>query len=142
MAALAPDQTATENSMTFIIAKPDTAMRVSRARPRVSVSTAAISSASSSRALWPCSASRSISRAGARPGASMRTVRVLRLTRASRTPGRDISARSTEAMQAAQWISGSDSSTSPVPEPAASSRRGGGRAAQPGQAAAMVIWRP
>ena len=46
--ASAPDQTATDRSMTFIIAKPDTPSRINRSRPARSVSVAATASGSSS----------------------------------------------------------------------------------------------
>ena len=48
--SLAPDQTATDSSMTFIAAKPATPMRASRSRPSASVRVASSAALSSGRA--------------------------------------------------------------------------------------------
>ena len=109
----APDQTATDSSMTFISAKPGDAdageQRAALGIGRGSASSAALSSG---RASKPARSSAAIRRSSA-PGASSAVIGDA-LERQVDAGGRDArarpQARSTPVMQSAQWIAGSDSS--------------------------------
>ena len=84
----APDQTATESSIRFIIAKPDTPSRIRSAFAPASASTGASIAASSSSAGQPARVTASASAAASTPAPASMTTRFSdRLTRAERTPG-------------------------------------------------------
>ena len=142
VASSAPDQTATDSSMTFIIAKPDTPSRSSRSRPCASLSPDDRASLSSSCASWPIRASAVIRVSASMPGAAWTVARLrVRFTRAADTPGRAISADSMAVMQAAQWIWGRDrisrcASSSGVRAAAIAM----GATAQAGQAISPGVW--
>ena len=107
-----PTRSTTESSITFIAAKPATAMRASRSRPSASTRVASSAALSRGRASKPRVGQRGISRSST-PGRSSTVAAArfsVRLTRAAATPASARSARSTPAMQAAQWIEGSDRS--------------------------------
>ena len=83
----APDQTATDNSITFIAANPATASRISRSRPALSVSVARKAVASSSCASNPALPRTSTSVAAVMSGDASICARLrVRFTRAPRTP--------------------------------------------------------
>ena len=110
VASPAPDQTATDSSMTFIMLNPATPSRISRSRPCLSVSVALSRPGSSSCASYPTPFSTPISRSAVTSGAaSTLTRRRVRFTRALRTPSTFCRLCSTSEMQAAQCAVGSDS---------------------------------
>ncbi len=116
VASAAPDQTATDSSITFIIAKPATPSRISSSRPVRSTCVPASVAASSSCASQPWRVSSSASVPASTPGSASTIARFsVRFTRARRTPGMADRLRSTPAMQAAQWIAGSDSNSCSPP---------------------------
>ncbi len=103
VASDAPDQTDTDNNITFIIANPATARRINKSRPALSVLVAAIVPASSSCASYPARANTVIMSAAVTSGSALIVARFsVRLTRASLTPAAAVSARSTPAIQAVQ----------------------------------------
>ena len=110
VASSAPDQTAKDSSMTFIIANPATPSRISRSRPARSVAVVDRRPGSSSCAGKPAPFSAAIRSSTFTEGAAATETRFcVRLTRADFTPGMAFSVRSTSEMQTAQCAVGSDS---------------------------------
>ena len=88
VASEAPDQTDTDNSITFMDAKPATASRISRSRPALSFWVALSAVASSSCASYPFAASSGIRSSARRSGSASIMARLrVRLTRAECTCG-------------------------------------------------------
>ena len=109
VASSAPDQTAKDRIMTFIIAKAATPSRISNSRPARSVAVVDRRPGSSSCAGNPAPFSASINVSAVTEGAAATETRFcVRLTRADFTPGMAFSVRSTSEMHTAQCAVGSD----------------------------------